>query len=238
MRLFEVGGCIRDELMGIPSKDIDFAVEVGSFDEMVQWLDDFGYEIFLSNPEFLTVRARFPRNHSIERYKGLTADFVMCRSDGESSDGRRPDEVFPGTIFDDLARRDFAMNAIARDIGTGEIIDPHHGVRSIHCKTLRFVGIPMERIREDGLRVLRGLRFMITRGVKPTVETWEAIRSSEAAELLGGVSQDRRREELVKMFSHDTMATMELLEHRISRELRDVIMDGLRLMPTTKERIN
>jgi len=121
---FEVGGCLRDEFKGIPSKDVDFAVEAPSFEAMRDELIEDGFEIFEERPEFFTIRAKVPKGNPLED-RTRVADFVMCRKDGPSSDGRRPDFVEPGTIFDDLARRDFTVNAIARNAITGEIIDPH-----------------------------------------------------------------------------------------------------------------
>ena len=119
-------------------------------------------------PEFLTIRAQVPASEAKLLARTKVADFVLCRKDSASGDGRRPDSVEPGTVLDDLARRDFTMNAIARDVQTGEVLDPHGGREDIKWKTLRFVGDPMTRIREDGLRVLRGLRFMITKGLRTT----------------------------------------------------------------------
>lgn len=235
MRIFEVGGCIRNELMNLPVKDIDFAIEAPSFDEMIASLEQDGFEIFESRPEFLTVRAKFPKTD--ERRKKMTADFVMCREDGFSSDARRPDQVFASDIFSDLARRDFTVNAIARDINTGEILDPHNGRKDIESRTLRFVGEPMDRVREDSLRVLRALRFMITNDLEPTLTTWKAIQDDESSELMENLPIERRFDELVKMFAFDTIKTIEVLEHDIPRKLRDTILDGFRLQPTTKKKL-
>src|SRR4051812_36297006 len=118
VHLYEVGGHVRDSLLGIKSKDIDFAVEAESFMELFNWLNAQKFDIFLITEEYGTIRARFPKGHV---NAGLTADFVLCRKDGNYSDGRRPDSVSPGTIFDDLARRDFTVNAMARDLETGEL---------------------------------------------------------------------------------------------------------------------
>lgn len=233
--VFEVGGCVRDSLMGIKSKDIDFAVEASSFDAMRDMLMREGFEIFLETPQFFTIRAHFPRTH--EQFGKTTADFVLCRRDGFSSDARRPDEVFVGTLFDDLARRDFTMNAIARTM-TGELIDPFDGQKDIADRKIRFVGEPMERLREDGLRALRALRFSITKGFMIDKPAMKAINSLETAELLASVSTERVREELHKMFLADTIGSLDLLNHVVSRELfRAVFRPGLKLLPTMGSKV-
>ena len=92
--IFFVGGCVRDEILGIDSKDIDFTfvldnlsktVEEG-FQEMTQWMKDRGYEIFLSTPEMFTIRAKFPKDH---KFNGLVADFVMARKEVGYQEGTR-----------------------------------------------------------------------------------------------------------------------------------------------------
>lgn len=233
MRFFEVGGCVRDQLMGLTSKDVDFAVEAESFEAMEAELRRRGFKIFLSTPEFLTIRAQVPAHEEKLRARSKDADFVLCRKDSTGSDGRRPDFVEPGTIFDDLARRDFTMNAIAIDVDTGEVLDPHGGIRDIKLNLLRFVGDPYKRINEDGLRVLRGLRFLITKGLHAEMETGDALVSFDAHKMLMKVSIERVREELEKMFTHDTISSMELLNGHPNL-LPSIFREGLRLAPTLK----
>lgn len=237
MKFFRVGGCNRDFLMGFPTKDIDFAVECESFDELIEHVESRGFEIFGDpKPEFLTLRAKVPKNHPLFA-ETKVADFVMCRKDSAGSDGRRPDFVTPGTIFDDLARRDFTMNAIAKDMETGEFIDPHNGIEDIENSVLRFVGDPMERIREDGLRVLRGFRFIVTRDIEIIhATTFGAMLSPLATEMLHKVSVERIREELNKMLKSDFFKTMEILNHVMGPEMLEAIFrDGLRLEATLKD---
>jgi tRNA nucleotidyltransferase/poly(A) polymerase len=233
MKFYEVGGCVRDRLMGKTSKDVDFAVEAPSFEAMEAELRKRGFKIFLSTPEFLTIRAQVPASEGALRARSKDADFVLCRKDSTGSDGRRPDFVEPGTIMDDLARRDFTMNAIAIDVESGEMLDPHGGREDIKWNTLRFVGDPMTRIKEDGLRVLRGLRFMVTKGLKMTPETEEAMISITSRKMLDKVSIERVREELEKMFAHDTTASLHLIS-RYPLLWNGIFRDGLRLMPTLK----
>lgn len=235
----EVGGAVRDSLLGLDSKDVDFVavpteffIDAGdAFTALVAHLKEQGFKVFLETPQFFTVRAQVPEGHPL-RQRTTVADFVLARKDGPSSDGRRPDFVFPGTLMDDLERRDFTVNAMARL--NGELIDPFGGQMDLKKNILRFVGDPKERIAEDGLRVMRAMRFRVTKGFHLGVDTWSAIDSDFAAEMLMKVSIERIREELEKMFFADTLQSMEFLT-RFSKPIQNAIFrDGLRLMPTLK----
>ena len=254
LNLYLVGGAVRDQLLGLPVKDYDFAVEVQGFDIlqgpvalaeayffMTDYLRNEGYTIFLEDPKTVTVRAKFPPTHPLAR---TTADFVLCRKEGPYSDGRHPDYVTLGTLEDDLARRDFTVNAMARPVlqdgSFGDTIDLHRGIQCLETKTLQFIGGAMDRIREDGIRVLRAIRFKITKDFNFHHSIPYILRNStEAAELLAGTSEDRRREELERCFHHDTLATLDVLQHDISKELRDAIFAGnLRLSATQRTKLN
>lgn len=233
MRMFEVGGCVRDELMGVASKDVDFVCLAESFGEMVEKLEADGFKLHVVKPEFVTVRAGVPEGHVL-RERTKDADFVLARKDSATGDGRRPDFVEAGTLEDDLARRDFTVNAIARDTVTGELIDPHGGADDVATRVLRFVGDPDARVREDGLRVLRGLRFMVMKGFKPTRATMDTINSKLAVEMLAKVSAERVRDELDRMFAFDTVMTLEVLG-TLRGELVEVMFSrGVRLGATMK----
>lgn len=215
-RFWLVGGAVRDAYLGVRSKDLDFTVEAGSFAEMRGAILGLGGEVFLEREEYLTVRARL----------GLAAaDFVLARADGAYSDGRRPDEVRPGTITDDLARRDFTCNAIAVlvepttllatrdplemlratvrggwDDPEDPVYDPHGGRADLRARVLRAVGSADARIAEDPLRALRALRFQITRGLSPDHELARALRRVDRLRpgdpRTEAVSPERVREEL------------------------------------------
>jgi tRNA nucleotidyltransferase/poly(A) polymerase len=233
VRFFEVGGCVRDDLLGIPSKDVDFVCEAPNFEAMEHHLREEGFKLYLITPEFVTIRCSVPKEHPL-RERCKDADFVLARRDGPTADGRRPQFVEAGTLADDLARRDFTVNALARDID-GKIIDLHGGIEDLENRLLRFVGDPMQRIREDGLRVMRGWRFSITKGFKIEEETLEALRSDEAAKMLSCVSLERIREELEKMLAHDTLASIDLL-HKVSDTMRQAIFrEPLRLSASMKK---
>ena len=199
-KIYQVGGFVRDRLMGIPSKDLDYVCEFPSYDEMVKWIKTQG-RVYLEQPQFWTVRAHLPNKPP--------ADFVLARRDGKYTDGRRPDTVEVGTLFDDLARRDFTVNAIAYNEETGEYIDPHGGQKDIKTKLLRCVGNTVDRFHEDALRILRAIRFAITKEFMLSNEIMDAFKDEKLADKLkNNVSDDRKRDELLKCFSHDTNETI------------------------------
>lgn len=236
----EVGGAVRDKFLGIDSKDVDFvAVPTqqfdtadDAFDALVVHLKEQGFKIFLETPQFFTVRAQVPDGHVLKERTNV-ADFVLARKDGPSSDGRRPDFVLPGTLMDDLERRDFTVNAMA--ILDGELIDPFGGREDLQNNLLKFVGNPRDRIAEDGLRVMRALRFHVTKGFDVDAGTWDAVNSDFAAEMLGKVSVERIREELEKMFFADTLWSLDVLNSVRSSVQKAIFRDGLRLMPTLRQ---
>ena len=237
----EVGGAVRDKFLGVDSKDVDFvAVPTQQFDTaddafnaLVAHLKETGFKVFLETPQFFTVRAQVPVWAFNLRERTTVADFVLARKDGPSSDGRRPDFVLPGTLMDDLTRRDFTVNAMA--MMNDELIDPFGGREDLDNNLLRFVGNPNDRIVEDGLRVMRALRFHITKGFDVDADTWDAVNSEFAAEMLMKVSTERIREELDKMFLFNTVQSMETLSD-VRRSLkRAIFRDGLRLQPTLKK---
>lgn len=234
---FEVGGCLRDELMGKSTKDIDFVVLAESFAAMEDMLVEEGFHVHTRKPEFATIRCGVPKGHPL-RARTKDADFVLARKDAPSSDGRHPDFVEAGTLEDDLARRDFTMNAIARDPLTGEFIDPHGGVRDISIMKLRFVGDPIQRITEDGLRVLRGFRFVVTKGVTPTVETHQALVSDTAIEMLARPSMagERFEEEIAKMISFDHNEAVHILNFVMPHEMLELCHRKMVDVPGAKGR--
>lgn len=236
--MYEVGGCVRDALLGRRTKDIDFAVELpayvgapaaAGFAALREHLTGAGYEIFVESPEFLTIRAHFPKDHP--EHGRTTADFVLARRDGAYTDGRRPDEVFVGTLTDDLARRDFTINAMARSL-SGEIVDPHGGQDDLGRRVLRCVGDTFERMGEDALRALRAVRFAVTLGFTFDDALRGYLGSAQCRRSLASVSTERRREELLKAFSHDTTLTLRFMHNLHPRLLEAACEGGMWLRPT------
>ena len=235
-QFFEVGGCIRDELLGMTSKDVDFSVVTddscpieNAFENLKFWMEQNSFNICEVKEEFHTIRAKVPNGHPLQS-RTQVADFVLARKDGPSSDGRHPDWVTTGTLLDDLSRRDFTVNAIARTTD-GELIDPFNGQSDLQNRILRFVGDPEQRICEDGLRVLRGFRFAITKELSIESNTMDALFSDLAIEMIRKVKPDRIREELNKMLKFDSLRTVNMISS--NPFMWNVILrDGVRLEAT------
>lgn len=222
-KYYIVGGYVRDSLLGISSKDVDFAVEAESYEAMKADLISKGVKIFLESPEYFTIRGTHPTYGAV--------DYVLCRKDGTYTDGRHPDSVSQGTIIDDLARRDFTIGAIAMDADTKQLIDPFDGQTDLKNKIIRCVGDPEKRFTEDSLRILRAIRFSIRLGFTIEPDTFEAMY--RMADSVNSLPAERIREEMEKCFRMDTLRTIEFL---LSLNLMGVFKGNLWLMPTFKAR--
>lgn len=215
---YEVGGKVRDEILGLQSKDVDYVAVPNEvllekyksayemFVVLESYLNSEKFEIFLSTPDCFTIRAKFPKNH---KYQGV-ADFVMARKEiGYVPETRTP-IVRPGTLFDDLERRDFTLNALAKD-EDGNIIDYFDGMDDLKNGILR-TPLPTEKtFDDDPLRILRAIRFSITKGFKIPATMAITIDCYNYEKRMGVVSTERVREELLKCFKHDTLETLKVL---------------------------
>lgn len=243
MKLFLVGGAVRDHLLGLPCDDMDYSMVMDqeyeleytpeqAFEHAQHLLTAEGYEIFQTTPEFYTIRAKFPKNH---RHSGV-ADFVLARKEIRYIPGTRTPIVKIGTIEDDLERRDFTVNAIAKDLETGKLIDPYGGIRDLKDMVLRCPVSTEASFNDDPLRIIRAFRFSVTKGFKLSVAMVGAV-SDFNAELYDVVSIERTREELLKMFKYSTKETLQILYTMKLRNpsLYDKIMpEEMWLEPTLK----
>ena len=131
-------------------------------------------------------------------YKGYEFEITTFRIESDYSNQRHPDKVsFSADIKEDLKRRDFTINAIALNLVTNEIIDPHNGRTDLKKKIIRCIGIPEERFNEDGLRLMRAVRFMSQLDFKIESKTYSGIK--ECSKNLEKVSKERIRDELIKI---------------------------------------
>lgn len=242
MKIYNVGGSVRDKLMGIVPKDLDYVVVLDDinlsveegFQKMREHLISEGFTIWLETPDMFTIRAKFPLNH---KFKG-DADFVLARKElGYEPDSRRPKLVL-GTLEEDLLRRDFTINAMAED-EDGNIIDPFNGRKDLKRMVLETPLPSLITFNDDPLRLIRSLRFNITKGFTLSSEIERAMDNEGVINKFKVVvSQERVREELEKMFKHDTIKTIQLLS-RVSQALIPEILEicfssGMWLKPTTK----
>ncbi len=234
--MFEVGGCVRDELLGLPVKDIDYMV-VGpeSFDAMCFQLVQMGFHLWDTNEHTLTARARFPKDWEFagREFGNLSADIVLARAESGYADGRHPDSVKPGTFQDDILRRDFSVNALAKD-KDGNIIDIVGGMADLRDMRLRAIGGVQRSFTDDTLRVLRALRFYITKGFWLDDEIWYALDSDWLVPLVAASAHERRQDELDKMFKFDSSFAIAVLAG-LRPVLREAIFSGFRLTTTAKK---
>ena len=239
-QIYKVGGCVRDRLLGLDSKDIDFTFvlddlnqSVGEgFDEMTKYLQSEGYEIFLSTSEMFTIRAKFPVNH---KFKGMVADFVMARKEVGYTEGTRRPILKLGNLEDDLVRRDFTLNAMAEDID-GNLIDLFDGQWALENRLLITPRDASITMLDDPLRLLRAFRFSITKGFTITPRIWETcLMDSVVDKLEKVVSGERIREEVFKMFKHNTIETLDLMReiNNINPRIIEIMFGkGMWLKPT------
>lgn len=178
---YVVGGCLRDLLLGLEPKDWD--VTTNALPEQIQKV--FPKTLYLNIFGTVTVRSG-----------KLEIEVTTFRSDGQYTDFRHPDKVqFGVSLKDDLARRDFTMNALAYN-GT-EIHDAFGGQTDLTHYVIKAVGDANTRFNEDALRMLRAIRFASQLRFTIEEKTWQAIIKN--ATLITHVSGERIRDELIKM---------------------------------------
>lgn len=215
-------------------KDWDFAVVAESYLHMKKWVEENGFHIFVETPQYMTIRAKARQGFTFAGIdmSGKTFDFALCRTDGEYSDGRRPDSVEVASLETDLSRRDFTMNAMAMG-ADGKIIDPFDGKTDIENDLIRLVG-GVERLREDPLRMLRAIRFSIQLDFYMDDEIWTFLYRPENTELLKSVDSNRIRDELTKCFKLSTIETLHTLQGLYSIQEYVFNETDIWLMPTVK----
>lgn len=241
-KFYEVGGKVRDEILGLQSKDVDYVAVPNDallskykeayemFLSLENYLTTHGFEIFLSTPDCYTIRAKFPKDHV---YSGV-ADFVMARKEVGYVTGTRTPIVKPGTLYDDLERRDFTLNALAKD-DDGTIIDFFNGLDDLKAGVLKTPLDCKVTFDDDPLRILRAIRFSITKGFTMTPHMAIVIDSYNYDEKMSVVSTERIREELYKCFKENTLGTLKILNEFPT--LRNYIFEktDLWLKPTNEK---
>ena len=164
----------------------------------------------------------------------------MARKEVGYIDGTRKPILELGTLLDDLVRRDFTLNAMAKDMD-GNIIDHFNGLKHLKEGILITPLNPMETMMDDPLRILRALRFSITKGFEISEDIMDSMKQPDILEKLKTtVSQERIREELTKMMKFDTIKSMKLLvdidKNFIQGFLDIVFENNMWLNPTTKNK--
>jgi len=185
-----VGGAVRDLLRGVPAGDFDLATNLlpeqtaKSFPSSVPTGIEHGTITVWLN----------------DRCQGKGFEITTYRGEGTYSDGRHPDQViFMSRIEDDLARRDFTINAMALNPLTLQLVDPFDGQKDLIARLIRAVGDPKVRFCEDGLRSMRAIRFATCLDFNIDANTLAAI--SETLHTVEKVSIERLRDEFLKLLT-------------------------------------
>src|ERR687886_666536 len=221
--LYLVGGYVRDRLLGREHPDADAATDAHPR-RIKQLLRPHADHLWTVGERFGTIGAEMG---------GYAVEVTTYRSDLYREGSRHPEVTFGESLEEDLARRDFTINAVAADALTGEILDPFGGRKDLELGVIRPVGDPLDRMRDDPLRMLRAVRFEATLSTpeKPfamTTELETAIR--ENAHWLEGISAERIREEFEKI----------LVSENVAKGLRTLVRLGLMpyIVPEFMETVN
>ena len=184
-----VGGWVRDRLQGLNPTEMDIATNLHP--DIVSQLFD----------KTIPVGAAFGTILVLNEESDKSWEVTTLRCDGTYGDGRRPDDVeFGDDIIEDLARRDFTINAMAVDPVTGEIIDEFGGLEDLNAGIIRAVGKSHDRIREDGLRIMRAFRFLDSGSLGTRVLDEDLqVAITENLHMLGKVSSERKWAELSRI---------------------------------------
>jgi poly(A) polymerase len=212
------GGCVRDELLGLMPADYDIATSARPEEVQAQFRRTHTF-----GASFGVVEVLGPKDANGEWLKVQVATF---RSDGNYSDGRRPDSVTFSSPEEDAARRDFTINGLFRDPISGKLWDFVGGEADLNAKVLRAIGNPEERFTEDKLRILRAVRmaarFELTidpvtlAAAKRMASEIKAVSAERIAEELRKILTNRHRERGVRL-----LAEVGLVEHILPTVNRD-----------------
>ncbi len=185
-----VGGCVRDLLLNRTPKDWDVTTNAKPEQIQAVFPDSF-YE-----NDFGTVGVKTGSEDSTLAIIEVTP----YRTETGYSDKRRPDAVsFGDNLEEDLARRDFTINAIALDPSKGQLIDPYQGQKDIESQVLRTVGVPTDRFEEDALRLMRAVRLVAELEFALDTDTAAAIK--EKGPNLAHISRERIRDEFLRILN-------------------------------------
>ena len=189
-RVFFVGGCVRNALLGELVGDLDLATDALP-EKVVRLVEAAGFKAIPTGIDHGTVTVLAG---------GLPHEITTFRRDVQT-DGRHAVVAYSTDLAQDAARRDFTVNALYAD-PSGEVIDPLGGLPDLRARRLRFVGEPAQRIREDYLRILRFFRFSATYGDPALGMDAEGLAAcAELADGIDGLSRERIGAEMRKLLS-------------------------------------
>ncbi len=184
-----VGGGVRDMLLGRPPADFDVATDARPEQVLELFGHAFAIPTGLKHGTVTVLSDATPRRH---------VEVTTFRGEGAYLDGRRPSSVsYVDSLAEDLARRDFTMNAVAYEPLSGELADPFDGRGDLGRRLVRAVRDPLERFSEDGLRPMRAVRQAAQLEFQIEPATHAAI--ARTLEVVRKVSMERIRDELIKL---------------------------------------
>ena len=182
---FCVGGAVRDSIMGLNPTDWDITTSASPEDTVMVFKDYKTVDTGLKHGTLTVIIDKTP------------FEVTTYRVDGDYNDNRHPENVhFTKKLSDDLSRRDFTVNALAYNDKTG-LVDLYGGQEDIYNSIIKTVGNPSARFQEDGLRIMRALRFASVLGFTIESETAKAIHDNK--DLLKNISAERLAVELSKL---------------------------------------
>jgi len=232
IEIYEVGGSLRDlHIKGERSGDRDHCVVASSFDVMRYTLNALGYEIKHEIPERHTLKCKNPIDGQVD-------DFVLCRTGEKYINGTLVYSE-PGSLFQDLERRDFTINAIARNILDQVVVDYFGGLADCKYRRLRCIGNATERLIEDPRRIMRALRFIVQCDLSADRELTLSLFDDNVLDYL---NHPRYRnyivKELNKCLQYDVIRTMDALSYftDLSKILFSEKGHNLNLLSNSKQR--
>jgi tRNA nucleotidyltransferase (CCA-adding enzyme) len=187
-RVYLVGGVVRDLLLGYPNFDLDLVVE-GDAVKLAQKVAETSQAKLLAHHRFGTAKLR---------YENFTLDLATARKETYARPGALP-AVTPGTLKDDLIRRDFSINAMAISLAAndyGELVDPHRGKNDLERRLIRI--LHAGSFSDDATRILRGVRYEQRLGFEFEAQTAQLLKRD--IPMLDTISGDRIRHELELIF--------------------------------------
>lgn len=205
--IYLVGGCVRDLLLNKKPKDFDFCTSLKP-EEVKQCLKDLTYRVgFVQGFEpiysFIDTGLKHGTITAYDHIYKISYEITTYRVDGKYEDNRHPTEVtFTPSLEEDLKRRDFTINSFAYDIRNHKLImlDESY-LRDLEYGIIRTVGNPVDRFKEDALRMLRAIRFAAQLNFTIQSDTYHAIE--KCCVLLNKISKERIRDELTKILMSD-----------------------------------
>ena len=183
-----VGGAVRDKLMDQPISDYDYTTPCTK-EQIIDYAKSNGLSHYIINDKYNTV---------VIKENDILKEITTFRKD-INQDGRQTDQEYTPDIKEDLARRDFTINAIAYNEENNSYIDPFNGILDINNCIIRAVGDPIKRFKEDYLRIIRAARFAITFNFIIEEKTYDAMREL-AANMPNTISIERVVAEVEKLF--------------------------------------